>query len=109
LLLVSLRIIILLLPSANIRATVSVKLVSQVGVGVVAAGVAKAHAGMQPTSLFSHIFSTFHAHTHIVATTQQIISSSPAMMAAPALPAGPASSTPACRGSWACRKRSSAW
>lgn len=29
---------------ANIRATVSVKLVSQVGVGVVAAGVAKAHA-----------------------------------------------------------------
>jgi hypothetical protein len=34
-----------ILCSANIRATVSVKLVSQVGVGVVAAGVAKAHAG----------------------------------------------------------------
>ena len=41
----------------------SVKLVSQVGVGVVAAGVAKAHAGIQATSFFSDIV-CLRSHCH---------------------------------------------
>jgi glutamate synthase (NADPH) large chain len=70
------------LKNANPRARISVKLVAEVGVGTVAAGVAKAHADV----------------VLISGTT-----------AAPAPRRSPRSSTPACRGSSAWPRRSRCW